>query len=280
MNSLGKGVVALAKDYFSYLDDITSKEKKFTESIRRTPNLTDRKLRMKLLTHVTYIQSRLSHLLEIAKVIFSIERRNVAKLVELENSLNNASKQLRTSLAHDAPFDLQSYYLSEFMIVRNQIVDKVTLELAYGRLISESDTSLPRLLSLADFLDLDLKWALSVIALQLHEVVIVKASSKIGIELKRKNIEKILGKTVNLNSLRFMPFNQQYDAFSKFVKEKKGIRMPVLVRDMRTTRSKILHLGYNPTSEETDSIITFTEGLLKKLKNVAKAHINIEERIV
>jgi len=124
------------------------------------------------------------------------------------------------------------------------------------------------LLQMADFLDIDINWMLSAINLQLQEVAIRKVSDKMGIELNRKNVERILGTSIDLRNLKFMPFNYQYEAFSKVVKEEKRIDMPRLVQQLRKTRMDVLHLGYKPTQEETDSITTFTQGFLKKLRKL------------
>jgi DNA-binding transcriptional MerR regulator len=119
------------------------------------------------------------------------------------------------------------------------------------------------LLSIADFLDIDINWMLSVIALQLQEIGIKKLSDKMGIKLDRANIERILKTSIDLSSLKFMPFNTQYKAFSKLVKQEKKIDMPMLVQDMRNTRTNVLHLGYKPTNAETDTIITSLEAFLR-----------------
>lgn len=124
-------------------------------------------------------------------------------------------------------------------------------------------------LPMTNFLDIDINWMLSVIALQLQEIAIQKISEKIGIKLDRANIEKILGTPITLPSIEFMPFSIQYTAFSKVVKKEKGINMPRLVHDMRRTRANVLHLGYKPTLEETDTILTFTLGFLEKLRKLA-----------
>ncbi len=72
-----------------------------------------------------------------------------------------------------------------------------------------------------------------------------------------------------MKSIEFMPFSKQYTAFSKVVKKENGTNMPRLVHDMRKTRANVLHLGYKPTQEETDTILTFTRGFLEKLRTLA-----------
>jgi hypothetical protein len=124
------------------------------------------------------------------------------------------------------------------------------------------------LLPIAKFLDIDQNWMLAVIALQLQEIAIKKTSDKMGINLDRRNIEKILNKPISLEKIPFMPYNIEYTAFAKEVKNKTGSVMPKLVQDLRRTRANVLHEGYNPTREETDTIMTFTRGFLEKLKTL------------
>ena len=82
---------------------------------------------------------------------------------------------------------------------------------------------------MAEFLDIDQNWILSVIALQLQEITIKKISDKMGKNLNRANIEKILNKSISIESIPFMPYNIEYMAFSKAVKSKTGSVMSKLV---------------------------------------------------
>lgn len=114
-------------------------------------------------------------------------------------------------------------------------------------------------------LSLDENWVLATLALQLQEVAIVFYSKKLGIDLNKQNVEKILGKKIEDN---FLPFNFMYDALSKEVERLCKVQMPILAKSFREMRTEVLHRGYNPKVEETCSIITFTDGLLKKLESI------------
>ena len=259
---------SLLKEYLSYRQSIDDEEKKFRESLSQTPPPTDATVRAKFLAYFTLIESRLARVIEIAKTFMKIEERNTSELEKLETSLRGMSEELRASFAYGIPSSLQMYRMSKFMILRNQILDKIDYQLAYGHLVSGYGNPFLNLMAVADFLDVDLNWAYSAIALQLQEVAIKKISDRMDMKLNRANIERILGEPITLRSIQFMPFNHQYKAFSKVIKEKKGIDMPKLVQDMRSTRKNVLHLAYKPTSEETTAIITFTQGLLEKLKSI------------
>ena len=114
-------------------------------------------------------------------------------------------------------------------------------------------------------LSLDENWVLATLALQLQEVAIVHYSKKLGIDLKKENVERILGnKIVD----KFLPFSCSYDAFSKEVERLCKVQMPILTKGFREMRTEVLHRGYNPKVEETCSIITFTDGLLKKMESI------------
>ena len=122
------------------------------------------------------------------------------------------------------------------------------------------------LITSASFLGLDQNWASSTCALQLQEVAVILVAKKKGIELGKKNIERILNKEVKETS-----FNNQYEAFSKEVKRLYNVEMPILTTHFRKMRVAVLHEGYNPKEEEKESIVSFTIGLLKKLKQVKES---------
>lgn len=261
---------ALLADFRKYLSDIGNKEKEVKTSINRTPRPTDEELRNELLVHFTYVESRLAHVLEIAKAMMRIEGRSSKVFEDLERDLNDTSMELRDALRTSRSTDFLGKHMAEFMIVRNKILDKAIFQMVFGGSTPELEASFSSLLVAADFLGLDLNWALSAVALQLHEIAIKKTSRKMGLQLDRMSMKKILGKEIDLASSRYMPFNLQYSAFCKVVEEKRGIRMPRLVEDLRKTRANVLHQGYNPTKEETASIMAFTKGLLEKLRGVAQ----------
>jgi hypothetical protein len=114
-------------------------------------------------------------------------------------------------------------------------------------------------------LSLDENWVLATLALQLQEIAVVFYSKKLGIDLNKQNVERILGKKIEDN---FLPFNLMYDALSKEIERLRKVQMPILAKSFREMRTEVLHRGYNPKEEETRSIITFTDGLLKKLENI------------
>ena len=117
----------------------------------------------------------------------------------------------------------------------------------------------------AGFLRLDSNWFLATCALQLQEVAIKVIAERKEIKLNKRNVEKILKRKVEIPS-----FNHQYKAFSKVLKTRFGVEMPILPTHLRKMRVKVLHEAYNPKPEETDSIKVFTIGLLQKLSNVSQ----------
>lgn len=142
-----------------------------------------------------------------------------------------------------------------------------------GSCTSEFITSLPEkkeiesligLMDTASFLGLDDNWSSATCALQLQEVSMKIVAKKRNIELNKATVEKILNKEI-----KDLSFNDRYEAFSKQVKGSFGVEMPILTTHLRRIRAKILHEGYNPKPEETDSIVGFTIGLLKKLEDIA-----------
>lgn len=120
------------------------------------------------------------------------------------------------------------------------------------------------LMESASFLGLDTNWSLATCALQLQEVAVTLVAERKNIKLDKANVEKVLNKKIESLS-----FNDQYEAFSRQVKTSFNIEMPILTIHLRKMRTKVLHEGYNPKPEETDSIVTFTIGLLKKLKDIS-----------
>lgn len=117
------------------------------------------------------------------------------------------------------------------------------------------------LIESASFLGLDTNWSLATCALQLQEVAVTLVAEKRNIILDKTNVEKILDKKIEGE----LSFNDRYRAFSKQVKASFKIDMPRLATHLRRMRTEVLHQGYNPTPEETESITSFTIGLLKKL---------------
>lgn len=126
--------------------------------------------------------------------------------------------------------------------------------------ISEPEKSL---IDSTAFLGLDRNWHLATCALQLQEVAITLVAKRKGIKLDKTNIEKLSGKKIQNFS-----FNHQYQAFSKYVEDSYNIKMPILTTHLRAMRVKVLHEGYNPKPEETQSIASFTIGLLSKLEKI------------
>lgn len=114
-------------------------------------------------------------------------------------------------------------------------------------------------------LSLDENWVNATLALQLQEVAIVLYSKKLGIDLNKRNVERILDKKIEE---KFLPFNLMYDALSKEIERIYKVQMPILTKSFREMRTQVLHRGYNPKGEETRSIITFTDGLLKKFESI------------
>lgn len=119
------------------------------------------------------------------------------------------------------------------------------------------------LMDSATFLGLDTNWSLATCALQLQEVAITQVAKRAEIKLDKANVEKVLNKKIESLS-----FNNQYEAFSKLVLALFDVEMPILTTHLRKMRAKVLHEGYNPKPEETESIANFTIGLLRRLKDI------------
>lgn len=90
-------------------------------------------------------------------------------------------------------------------------------------------------------------------------------AEKKGILLDKINVERVLEKKTEGFS-----FSERYEAFAKQAKRLFNVKMPILTGHLRKMRTKILHEGYNPQLEETQSMVTFTIGLLNKLKAIAE----------
>lgn len=114
-------------------------------------------------------------------------------------------------------------------------------------------------------MSLDENWLFAAIALQSQEVAVVFYSKKLGIDLSKQNVEKILNKKIEDD---YLPFGLMYDAFSKEVERLYRVQMPSLAKGFREMRTDVLHRGCNPKEEETNALITFTNGLLKKLESI------------
>ena len=120
------------------------------------------------------------------------------------------------------------------------------------------------LMESASFLGLDTNWSLATCALQLQEVAVTLVAKRKNIKLDKANVERLLNKKI-----KDLSFNDQYEAFSKQVRDLFNVEMPILTTHLRKMRAKVLHEGYNPKPEETDSITGFTIGLLRKLKDIS-----------
>ena len=120
------------------------------------------------------------------------------------------------------------------------------------------------LMKSATFLGLDTNWSLATCALQLQEIAVTLVAKRKKIKLDKANVERILDKKIQTLS-----FNDQYEAFSIQVNSSFDVKMPILTTHLRKMRAKVLHEGYNPKPEETESIASFTMGLLKRLKDIS-----------
>ena len=120
------------------------------------------------------------------------------------------------------------------------------------------------LMECASFMGLDDNWSSATCALQLQEVAVTLVAKRKKIKLDKANVERLLNKKVE-----DLSFNDRYKAFSRQVKASFDVEMPILTTHLRKMRTKVLHEGYNPKPEETDSIVGFTIGLLKKLEDIS-----------
>jgi len=121
------------------------------------------------------------------------------------------------------------------------------------------------LMESASFLGLDKDWSLATSALQLHEVAVTLVAKRKGVTLDKADVEEKLNRKIDS-----LTFKDQYEAFCMQVRERFGIEMPILTEHVTEVKAKILHEGYNPQPEETKSIVDFTVGLLKKLKEISE----------
>ena len=120
------------------------------------------------------------------------------------------------------------------------------------------------LMDSASFLGLNANWSLATCALQLQEVAVTLVAKRKKIKLDKANVERLLNRKIEEPS-----FNHRYEAFSRQVKDSFNVEMPILTTHLRKMRTKVLHEGYNPKPEETEPIVSFTIGLLKKLKDIS-----------
>ena len=168
--------------------------------------------------------------------------------------------------------ELSVCYDGQTELIRRNIRDGKIGENVTGLFLPPSPLREDKPLTLNDlsgsvqFLGLDNNWFTATCALQLQEVVVLLVSEKKGIVLDKPNLEKILELKSPIE--REPSFSQRYEAFSKEVKRLYGTRMPDMLMDMRSVRTKVLHKGENPTPEEVNAIVTFTVGLLKKLSSL------------
>jgi len=181
---------------------------------------------------------------------------------------------LSTKIEKDALSDLNHLFEGLYQEARIRVADVSNVQTLIAQIhdmflkevvaplrrmkFSEPEASL---MESAKFLGLDTNWSSATSALQLQEVVITLVAKRKGIRLDKSSVEKLLGKKIQNFS-----FNHQYAAFSEHVKD--FIEMPILAKHLRKMRVKVLHEGYNPKPEETQSIVSFTIGLLGKLEKI------------
>jgi hypothetical protein len=147
-----------------------------------------------------------------------------------------------------------SQFLVKFPVKKENFEEKPT------------STTASELIRYISFLGIDEKWMSCTCALQLQEVAIIMVAKKKGIDIDKKSVEKILNKPQNSD----FSFSNQYEAFAKEVQRLYKIEMPLMATSLRRMRVAVLHEGYNPKDEEKDAIVSFTTGLLKRLKKVCE----------
>lgn len=168
--------------------------------------------------------------------------------------------------------ELSTVYDGQTELVIQNILDGKIGENVTGLFFPPSPLHEDKLLTISDLLGsvqslgLDNNWFTATCALQLQEVAVVLFSEKKDIILDKANVEKILGLKSPIEGELF--FSQRYEAFSMEVKRLFRMDMSQMLIDMRSVRRKVLHEGKNPTSEEVNSIVTFTVGLLEKLNSL------------
>lgn len=121
--------------------------------------------------------------------------------------------------------------------------------------------SLIELAESCEFLGLGFEWILSTTALQLQEVAMTLVAKQLGIELDKSSVSKILRKQFEKD----VPFKDKYSAFCKEIKRSKDVTLSILPSDLRGMRTRILHKGFSPPTNETKLITDFTCSFLKDL---------------
>ncbi|MFA5364666.1 MAG: hypothetical protein WC325_05730 [Candidatus Bathyarchaeia archaeon] len=150
--------------------------------------------------------------------------------------------------------------------IDNQIdINKLTTEITSNK--NQSKMFL-ELIKKAQNLNLDINWIISAISLQLQEIAILKCASSNNIKLDKNNVEKVLGRRLKEQNIKYLSFGDQYDLLSYVLEQEKSVKMPKLTVDLRKMRVRVLHKGYNPVPEETDAIAKFSIGFLDKLKAI------------
>lgn len=124
--------------------------------------------------------------------------------------------------------------------------------------------SLIRLAESCEFLGLGFEWILSTTALQLQEVAMTLVAKQLGIKLDKSGVSKILGKQFEKD----VPFRDKYSAFCKEIKRSKDVTLSMLPSDLRGMRTRVLHKGISPPTNETKMITDFTCSFLKDLHHV------------
>jgi len=203
-----------------------------------------------------------------------------SKLAEFKNLITNSQKALPDHNTYFKNILSQTTTGIEIIDVRYAIMfilDAIDLDKDEQTGNKQQSTAIVTNVSLmksAKFLDLDVNWSLTTCALQLQEVAITLVAKERKIKLDKANVEKLLNKKIQNFS-----FNHKYEAFSKYVKDSLNIKMPILATQLRRMRVKVLHEGYNPNPEETESIVSFTIGLLEKLERINKANMGKAEKL-
>jgi len=135
--------------------------------------------------------------------------------------------------------------------------------------------SLIELAESCEFLGLGFEWILSTSALQLQEVAMTLVAKQLGIELDKSSVSKILRKQFEKD----VPFKDKYSAFCKEIKRSKDVTLSILPSDLRGMRTRILHQGISPPTNETKLITDFTCSFLKDLHHAigeyAKGMLNL-----
>jgi hypothetical protein len=144
-------------------------------------------------------------------------------------------------------------------------LNKLTAEITSN--INQYETFL-ELMKKAQNLNLDINWVISAISLQLQEIAILKCASSNNIKLDKNNVKRVLGRDLKEETKKYLPFGDKYDLLSVEIEQKKQVKLPELLKDLRGMRTRVLHQGYNPVPEETEGIAKFSFGFLDKLKEI------------